>query len=239
MALDLEFLKLVVKHLNANAIDNLTETKQVLSLGYPDLLLKKKCLEYLSSNFNLNDIPFHSQTEKILRWHGAIDCLPVFDAHIFFSRFGISLTVSDFKQHRGDEIILDLNLNVPKVYFDSFDAIIDSGTLEHLFFPSMGFLNAFRMLKSGGIFFHAAPVTRINHGFWSFNPVFYKDFCAVNDVKILESFLVGRDKNGNPVKFNVPWSGRGQFPNGLAIIVVFKKGANYSEVIPVQSKYLQ
>jgi hypothetical protein len=237
MALDLAFVNLVTRHLNRDPSD-INKGREVLSLGYPDLLFKTSCLNHLATKFNLDDIPLHPQSDYILQWHGAVDCAPVLDAHVFFSRLGLSLVVSDFKKHRGDEIIIDLNVNVSEEMYSRFDGVIDSGTLEHLFFPSTGFLNVFRMLRSGGIYFHAAPVTRINHGFWSFNPVFYKDFCAVNDVEILEAYLIGRNGKGDSQKFEVPWNGRGNFPNGLAIVVVLRKGKDYCETIPIQSKYL-
>ena len=81
---------------------------------------------------------------------------------------------------------------------ESFDYIINGGTLEHVFDIKKAVSNMSGMLKCGGIIMHTSPaVGWVNHGFYSISPTFFQDFYSVNGFEIenleLECMISGND----------------------------------------------
>jgi hypothetical protein len=93
---------------------------------------------------------------------------------------GIGRLVSmDRSGYEGASVLHDLNHPVPEVHVGVYDAVIDAGTLEHVFNFPVAIASCMRMLKTGGRFFGLAPANNhCGHGFYQFSPEL---FCRVFD----------------------------------------------------------
>lgn len=81
--------------------------------------------------------------------------------------------VLDASPYQGATTIHDLNEPVPEDWHQRYDAIIDGGTLEHIFNVPTAFANVANMLKIGGTVFINAPANNLmGHGFYQFSPEF-------------------------------------------------------------------
>lgn len=108
------------------------------------------------------------------------------DAFDFFKMFGFKkVSAVDFSEFEGADIVFDLNSDLPEELNESFDYIINGGTLEHVFDIKKAIINMSRMLKCGGIIMHISPaVGWVNHGFYSMSPTFFQDFYSANGYAI-------------------------------------------------------
>ena len=99
-----------------------------------------------------------------------------------------SLDVSDYQD---SEIICNLNSPLLPELRDSYDVVIDAGTLEHVSNMSVGLTNMFKLLKNGGIYYFGLPSNNwVDHGFFQFSPTFFKDLCIDNkNLELLELFI--------------------------------------------------
>lgn len=113
----------------------------VLSLGYPDLLVTKQHIEKICG-INPETLKIRSDSEQLAKTHkkeALKDC--IFDSVDLFRSLGVEFKIVDIYQWTGDEIIIDLNEQVNENYFDMFHLIIDPGTLEHIFNIAQGIKN--------------------------------------------------------------------------------------------------
>ncbi len=85
-----------------------------------------------------------------------------------------------------DAIVADLNKAVVVEFvkegtceWKRFDLVTNNGTGEHIFSQALVFLNAHNLCKEGGIMLHVLPFSRwINHGFYNYNPILFRDLAA-------------------------------------------------------------
>ena len=166
-----------------------------------------------------------------------------------FKNLGAGLIDSmDNSTYEGATIIHDLNLPVGDRLKDKYTAIVDGGTLEHIFNFPIGVKNCMDMLQVGGHFISFVPANNeCGHGFYQFSPeLFYRVFCQENgfEVKLMamhgghgtsrttDIFLVkDPDEMNNRVEL--------LSNNPVTIIVVAKKTeeSNVFELSPQQSDY--
>lgn len=74
----------------------------------------------------------------------------------------------DFSDYEDATYVADLNQ--PLSIDARFDAIIDSGSLEHVFDVAAAFRNIINLCRVGGRIIHFLPVNNLNgHGFWQFS----------------------------------------------------------------------
>jgi SAM-dependent methyltransferase len=103
-----------------------------------------------------------------------------------------SITVLDASPYEGADTIHDMNTPVPHMWHAQYDAVIDSGSLEHIFnFPvAMG--NLVNMLKEGGTIFVSTPANNLmGHGFYQFSPeLMFRVFSDANGFAIHKILLV-------------------------------------------------
>lgn len=90
-----------------------------------------------------------------------------------------TLDASDFE---GATIVHDLNQPVPATLREAFDAVIDAGTLEHVFHFPVAITNCMEMVRVGG---HLILFTTANnffgHGFYQFSPeLFFRVLSRTN-----------------------------------------------------------
>jgi SAM-dependent methyltransferase len=82
-----------------------------------------------------------------------------------------SLSVTDISSYEGADIIHDLNEPIPENLHGRFDAVIDGGSLEHIFNFPVAIKNLMQLLKIGGSLYLAAPANNLcGHGFYQFSP---------------------------------------------------------------------
>ena len=87
----------------------------------------------------------------------------------------LSMDASDYEQAN---IVHDLNRPISIDHWNTFDTIIDGGTLEHVFHIPNALTNIARMLKVGGRFIGISPANNwLGHGFYQFSPELMWRFC--------------------------------------------------------------
>jgi SAM-dependent methyltransferase len=81
---------------------------------------------------------------------------------------------------------LDLNLPLPDPFWDAFDIVINTGTLEHVFDQRQAWQTAHDACKPGGLMVHALPLWGwIDHGFYCHQPTLVADLATANGYDIL------------------------------------------------------
>lgn len=77
----------------------------------------------------------------------------------------------DLYGSEGAEILADLTGTLPPELVDGFDAILDGGTLEHVFDLPSATRNLLSCLRVGGLMIHVSPFSGWeNHGFFQMSP---------------------------------------------------------------------
>jgi hypothetical protein len=101
------------------------------------------------------------------------------------------LTVIDNSAFEGAGFVHDMNTPVPQELIGSFDAVIDGGTLEHVFNFPVAVSNLMRMAKVGGTVFVTTPANNLcGHGFYQFSPeLMFRVFAADNGFELREVTL--------------------------------------------------
>jgi SAM-dependent methyltransferase len=95
------------------------------------------------------------------------------DAEAFLTRFldASEVLSLDYSSFEGASITHDLNSPVPQSWHQTFDTVIDGGTLEHLFDVPTALANYMRLLRPGGrLFLHVPANNQLGHGFYQFSP---------------------------------------------------------------------
>ena len=95
----------------------------------------------------------------------------------------VSIDASDYE---GATIVHDMNAPIPEVMHGTFDAVIDTGTLEHVFNFPVAIANCMNMLRVGGRFYALTPANNhCGHGFYQFSPeLFFRLFGGVNGFEL-------------------------------------------------------
>ncbi len=101
----------------------------------------------------------------------------------------VSIDCSDYE---GATIVHDLNLPIPDAMRETFDAVIDTGTLEHVFNFPVAVANCMNLLRVGGRFYALTPANNhCGHGFYQFSPeLFFRVFQHVNGFELEHVFAV-------------------------------------------------
>jgi SAM-dependent methyltransferase len=100
-----------------------------------------------------------------------------------------------------DAIICDLNYDViDQLGDEQFDLITNNGTSEHLFNQAMVFENIHNLCKQDGIMLHILPLfVWLNHGFFNYNPILFRDLARVNGYEILFYHIANRWGDGEEI----------------------------------------
>jgi SAM-dependent methyltransferase len=114
---------------------------------------------------------------------------------------GIPSLSMDASAYEGAQLIHDMNSPVEEKYHDSFDTIIDGGTLEHVFNFPIAIKNCMEMLKVGGSLILMTPWHNFSgHGFYQFSPeLFYSTLSDANGFQ-LERMLIAVEGDWYSVK---------------------------------------
>jgi len=86
----------------------------------------------------------------------------------------------DNSAYEGAALVHDLNVPIPQAFEQQYDAVVDGGTLEHIFNFPAAIANCMRMVRTGGRFFIFTPANnQLGHGFYQFSPeLFFRTLSA-------------------------------------------------------------
>lgn len=206
---------------------------RVCSFGYPDIIAPLEAVKEMMGPIDFCQILYREDSEEICkRHHIAKRKIP--DAESVFDTLGCELDVFDIVQERGCEIPLDLNYEIDEALHETYDIVLDVGTLEHCINICQAAFNMAGLVKKDGYIIHENPANWLNHGFYSLNPTWYADFYAANGFKLLDCCLVTRDGR----KITVPLTSRFKFTaEEVNVFAIAQRTEVKSFVFPVQSKY--
>ncbi len=92
-----------------------------------------------------------------------------------------ALDVSDYE---GAEYVWDLNEKIPEHFAHTFNTVIDSGSLEHVFNVKEALMNMNRLATKNGRIIHITPANNyLEHGFYQFSPTLFIDYYGANKFK--------------------------------------------------------
>lgn len=120
-------------------------------------------------------------------------------ADSFFRALGArelqSLDISDFE---GSELIHDLNHPIPESLAGQFDAVIDGGSLEHVFNFPVAIRNCMELVRPGGnLFLFTMANNHCGHGFYQFSPeLFFRVLTPENGFDVQDVILELHDYPG-------------------------------------------
>lgn len=166
----------------------------------------------------------------------------------FYESLGFQYLALDANQEMGARI-WDLNETGARSQFGEFDLVTNNGTAEHVFDQSAVFINAHELCKQGGYMVHLLPMGPwVNHGFFNYNPIFFRDLARANDYHVEEARICTRD--GNEVLLDPEWAYQEKRPKKLMFHLislardtfcafVFRKDSPQEFRKPYQGKYLQ
>lgn len=121
-------------------------------------------------------------------------------AEDFFTLFlgAERVTSFDNSDYQQPVVVHDFNLPVPASMHGSFDAVVDGGSLEHIFDVKQALANYIDMTNPGGRIFINTPANNLcGHGFYQFSPdLFYRAFDRSNGFEVEELTLIE-----TPLKF--------------------------------------
>ena len=117
--------------------------------------------------------------------------VPRYSDELFKAMGATRVDVMDASDFEGATILQDLNEPLAPRLTCQFDAVVDSGTLEHVFNIPGAFKNVMDALKVGGIFFGGLPANNwCGHGFYQFSAeFFYRVFSEQNGFQIRKLFV--------------------------------------------------
>lgn len=97
-----------------------------------------------------------------------------------------SVAACDASAYEGADLVHDLNQPVPAQWHEQYDAVIDSGTIEHVFNFPAAIANCMRLVKLNGRLFLFTPANDLcGHGFYQFSPeLFYRLFTPANGFEV-------------------------------------------------------
>jgi len=101
------------------------------------------------------------------------------------------VTSFDYSAYQGVDVVHDFNRPLDPKHHQAFDALIDGGSIEHIFDVRQAFENYMNLIRPGGeIFIHTPANNLLGHGFYQFSPeFFYRVFSPENGFEIVDVCL--------------------------------------------------
>jgi SAM-dependent methyltransferase len=112
----------------------------------------------------------------------------------FFTRFlgAERIDAVDNSGYEGAALTHDLNKPIPDTWDERYDAVVDGGTLEHVFNFPLALANCMRMVRTGGRLYIFTPANnQLGHGFYQFSPeLFYRTLAPAHGFEIEKMLAV-------------------------------------------------
>lgn len=117
------------------------------------------------------------------------------------------LSALDRSPYEGANLTHDLNQPLPPELEGQFDAVIDSGTLEHVFNVPVAIASCMKLVRRGGTLFITSPANNMcGHGFYQFSPeLFFRLFHDVNGYSLTRLVLVTHPFPGAELSRRQTW----------------------------------
>jgi len=154
---------------------------ETLTIGRQSLHVSPSILQSIFNDFGMPE----ANAEQILAERNGF-------AEPFFHFLGAAkVDTLDISSYEQASILHDMNEPVPDAYKFRYTAVVDGGSLEHVFNFPTAIGNCIEMLKPGGHFIGISPANNmLGHGFYQFSPeLFYRVFSPVNGFDSCEVFL--------------------------------------------------
>lgn len=148
--------------------------RRVVTLGRQNLNADRRTLEEIARNNKL-------APEAVSRSLGHY--AEGFLAHFLGAEEIAALDHSDYE---GEVVVHDLNVPIGTDLEQSCDALIDGGTLEHVFNFPVAVANCMRMVREGGRLLIFTPANnQLGHGFYQFSPeLFFRTLSAAHGFEV-------------------------------------------------------
>ncbi len=164
----------------------------------------------------------------------------------------------DLNTQRGSIVV---DLNAPVAAYDAlgskeFDLVTNNGTGEHLFMQGQVFAHAHRFCRPGGVMLHVLPTGGgwTNHGFYSYEPIIFRDLVAANGYQWVLFALTDRAlanvrelpvdpkgwqfKEKNPLELRTAIRSYGEGAP-IYLVAAFRRTSAEAFRTPMQGKYLK
>ncbi len=206
-------------------------------------LATKKCTDYLPDKFSVVEI-------------GNQTFVGEGNTKDYYVSLGADSYIAIDVNERLDAVICDLNYPLNNFLKRRKASLVtNNGTSEHLFNQAQVFENIHKLCDTDGLMLHILPLTPwINHGFYNYNPIFFRDLSRVNGYKILfywiadrwgEKIEVGSDEFGELFKDKNPkvlldwidWIYKPEGFHEVFNVVCFQKIYPKKFEYPLQGKY--
>jgi hypothetical protein len=167
-------------------------------------------------------------------------------AEQFFELCGASTVDSmDKTNYEGATVLHDLNLPVPETLFNTYDLIVDGGSLEHIFNVPVALRSYMKMLTVGGHYVcNTATNNYAGHGFYQLSPeLFFAAFAAENGFELIDAYLYEENGTNRWYRLSPPVDARRRLtfqscvPAHLLILAKKVADAAVFERIPQQRMY--
>jgi hypothetical protein len=103
-----------------------------------------------------------------------------------------TLSILDYSPYEGATIVHDLNVPLATDHHGQFDAVLDGGSLEHVFNFPVAIASLMNALKVGGHLFIKTPANNLcGHGFYQFSPeLMFRVFTESNGFELQRVLLM-------------------------------------------------
>lgn len=112
----------------------------------------------------------------------------------------------DVSQYEGATILHDMNQPLASSYHDRFSAIIDGGSLEHVFQYTTALQNCMEAVEIGGHFITITPANNLfGHGFYQLSPeLFFRALARENGFEICRAPCMNSRGTGFGMRLRIP-----------------------------------
>ena len=171
-----------------------------LGVSYLDTLMLGRLHLYASKEGIQESINLFSNNEFPLN---GVDFPDEYSEPLFKFLGAKTINSLDFSDYEKASIIQDLNTPITNNLKNRFTAIIDGGTIEHIFNFPVAIKNCMEALKINGCFITMTPVNnQMGHGFYQFSPeLFYRVFSEENGFQILKMIICAHTDGPDFVKW--------------------------------------
>ncbi|NND99931.1 MAG: hypothetical protein HKN47_21640 [Pirellulaceae bacterium] len=156
---------------------------EIATLGRQQIYLRERERESLKNEF----------ADQNLAWAGNAPAWGAFAEDFLQQCLGSKSVASiDFSDFEQATIQHDLNQPIPLELHERFDAVIDGGTLEHIFNVPVALANCMQMVRTGGcVVLTTNANNHCGHGFYQFSPeLFFRVFQPDNGYQVQKVVLV-------------------------------------------------
>jgi SAM-dependent methyltransferase len=160
--------------------------ERTLTIGHQSLFLHPIEVKRLHREYLANGPSLPRLLLKDCEWGAYCDSF-------FHDCLGVAtLDILDNSAYEGATLLHDLNQPVPEKLWGKYDAIVDGGSLEHVFNFPVAVASLLRMLRVGGSIFMSVPANNLcGHGFYQFSPeLMFRVFSRENGFELLRVVLL-------------------------------------------------